>query len=315
MKKFGLRLAKLFLDIATTLVPKRRYQAKIDAIQELEARHRGQNLRGWELKRIPAHQGEVGHSFFFHPSSRQNAPTLLLLHGLNLDGRSYLNLDGLADHYNLMAYNWPEVSDKYHGRVDDFVEVIDDFISATNLDSCVIAGVSLGGMVAPIYAAKYPDRVCALILISTKIPNMNEVDHLQGRLIDDLVRKSEDYQVYWIIELFTMRFLSRLNQMDRARAAAFVHPKHIEFYRQSMAAMRDLDGAFFARKVHAPVLVLHGTRDEIMSLESLTDLRRALPQAQVEMIRDAGHMMVAFNADQLEGHIRKFLSTLQFEPH
>ena len=53
---------------------------------------------------------------------------MLLFHGLNLDGRTFLNVHSLSSDFRLNAYDLPVQCDRYHGKFDDFMKLVNEFI-------------------------------------------------------------------------------------------------------------------------------------------------------------------------------------------
>lgn len=99
-------------------------------------------------------------------------PPLLLIHGIGASRHSW---DGLIQHlksdFRCVSYDL-----RGHGRsplpmppytLDDLVEDLEALRRELRIDKAHIAGHSLGGMIGPAYARRYPDRVLSLGLYST----------------------------------------------------------------------------------------------------------------------------------------------------
>jgi pimeloyl-ACP methyl ester carboxylesterase len=106
------------------------------------------------------------------PGPTPDAPTVLLLHALGCT--AYLTwypvLEELSKSYRVLAFD-----QRWHGRgirsrrfrledcADDAVAVLDEL----GLPSAVVAGYSMGGLVAQLVAHRHPDRVDGLVLCAT----------------------------------------------------------------------------------------------------------------------------------------------------
>jgi pimeloyl-ACP methyl ester carboxylesterase len=125
---------------------------------------------------IPAQQCQISHrgievpvSYFIRPGS---AGTLLYLHGLGASKRDFL---GCANQDNLLnctvaAFDFPGCGETPYPadrgwRVEDLMEITDQVVSALGLGRLVIAGHSLGGLVALLYARKYRAKVASIVNI------------------------------------------------------------------------------------------------------------------------------------------------------
>jgi 3-oxoadipate enol-lactonase len=99
-------------------------------------------------------------------------PPLILIHGIGASRHSW---DGLIGHlksdFRCVSYDL-----RGHGRsplpkppytLDDLVEDVEALRRELRIEKAHFAGHSLGGMIGPAYARRYPDRVLSLGLYST----------------------------------------------------------------------------------------------------------------------------------------------------
>ena len=76
---------------------------------------------------------------------------------------------------------------------------------------------------------------------------------------------------------------------------------------QSHEHMR-LAGA--ARNVRVPTLLVHGARSDVVSVESIDELRNLIPHAQVVDVPGAGHMVAGDRNDLFNEAITGFIAAL-----
>ena len=101
-----------------------------------------------------------------------NGPPLILIHGIGASRHSW---DGLIPHlksdFRCVSYDL-----RGHGRsplpkppytLDDLVEDVETLRRELHIEKAHLAGHSLGGMIGPAYARRYPERVLSLGLYST----------------------------------------------------------------------------------------------------------------------------------------------------
>lgn len=107
-------------------------------------------------------------------AGQADAPTLLLLHGTGGHAENWVrNLRRLAEHFHVIAMDF-----LWHGRsgivefdpeiVPTLVDQVVDVLDLLGLDRAAVAGQSLGGWVAMRTALAYPERVSALVLVTTQ---------------------------------------------------------------------------------------------------------------------------------------------------
>src|SRR3981081_3681669 len=105
-------------------------------------------------------------------SAEGRGPPLILIHGIGASRHSW---DGLIEH---LKDDFRCVSYDLRGRgrsplprppysLDDLVEDLEGLRRELNIPKAHFAGHSLGGMIGPAYARRYPDRVLSLGLYST----------------------------------------------------------------------------------------------------------------------------------------------------
>ncbi len=110
---------------------------------------------------------------FYRQCLNPGKPTIVLLHGL-AQPSSFAwchSFQGLEAHYNVIAPDLPG-----HGRSDaprsafrllDATDAVAQLIEELGLGSVIVAGYSLGGVIAQYLGALHPDKVAGLVLSGT----------------------------------------------------------------------------------------------------------------------------------------------------
>ena len=99
-------------------------------------------------------------------------PALFLIHGIGARRATFDRLvEGLSDRFTCISYDL-----RGHGLsplpagqfgLDDLVDDLEELRARLGIGQAHFAGHSLGGMIGPRYALRYPDRVLSLGLWST----------------------------------------------------------------------------------------------------------------------------------------------------
>src|SRR3712207_5874254 len=97
---------------------------------------------------------------------------LVMLHGIGGNARQFRNqLDGLADSYDVIAWDAPGYGDSDDPPGDrtmgDWAEALAGLLDALALDGAHVLGQSWGGVLAVELCRRYPERVRSLILSDT----------------------------------------------------------------------------------------------------------------------------------------------------
>ncbi len=295
--------------VLSLFVNQEEYTAKLAALPSMDDKQRGSDLEGWEYRRVPATNGDYVHRYYYHPCERPDAPVLLLVHGLNLDGRTFLHVKGLAEHWQLMAYDLPERCPLYHGSYDDWRAIVDDFAGQIDGPIAGVAGVSFGGGIALHLAANHPRfQSQGLVLISTTMINAAASQRANTHRIASWVRDLPDYKIYWFIETMVAR-----NEKSLAREALpgrdvrdVLEMKHPDFFRQVAVSLDDYRAAEDAVKVRCPVLMLIGDRDDLYSREQEALMRQYIPQIEYEVVPGGTHSMTYLRGEEIAGRVLAF---------
>lgn len=106
------------------------------------------------------------------PAGNPEAPTLFLLHALACTGSLtwFAALKDLSQHYRCVL-----LDQRWHGQgirsekfsLEDCADDVVALADVLNIDSFLVAGYSMGGMVAQLVAHRHPHRVDGLALCST----------------------------------------------------------------------------------------------------------------------------------------------------
>lgn len=196
------------------------------------------------------------------PAPAPSAPALVLLHGLGVSSRYFTPLaEALASKFLVYAPDTPG-----HGRSDrprhtldlhKSVDVLVRWMDHVGLDRAVLVGNSMGCQVAVEMAARYPSRVLAGVLISPTVDPEVAIPAHVGRLFLDLWRES------FALDLLVF--------------ADYLSTGIWRTWREFLFALAQRVELFFP-DVHAPMLVVRGERDPIVTQPWAEQVARALPK-------------------------------------
>ena len=198
----------------------------------------------------------------------------------------------------------------------------------------ILIGHSFGGFLAALYAAEFPERVKAMVLIAPA--NVLVMPITDGNLFTEVARllpasKQSEYQRFLdryfdFGNIFSQKEsdLVALNEefakyyLAAARAKGWRLPQQIEssgaggwmVHAMFLSMGRRHDYRNALKKVPVPVLVIHGEKD-IQPARISRVYSDLFPQGQFYQMQAAGHFPFYDNPQQFAATLAKFLATLK----
>ena len=298
----------LLVRVGSLFVPSEEYQQKVESIVPMDQKLAKVDLGDWEYVSVPGRRLNVEHRYFRLSGQDTTKPALLFLHGLMLDGRTFHNLTDLRKKWRLLSYDFPESTQAYHGNLDDFVELVEDFAEAVDVQEADLMGVSFGAVVAVRLAAAVRPRlrIRSCILASTQIAGTTKASRRQSRRTHSFTSSLPDYKYYWLVEKILERTARDYTGSKREILDSLFRVKHLEYYRQVSDALLGYNAADDARNVQCPVLVLQGGGDGLFSRREAHSPAKYLNDAHYHEIPRAGHAMVVTHPQIVVRHILEF---------
>lgn len=239
----------------------------------------------------------------------------VLLHGFPLDHTMWERQTPLADHLRLIVPDQRGFGGSGGATAESIAALADDvpaLLDALHVNvPAVICGLSMGGYVAQHVAARYPDRVAALVLVDTKL----EADTPEARESRaDLATKVGRVGQAILADAMIPRLLAGSGAArptpDRKAIEALLREiivaQPVASIQAALAALGDRpDMTDAMRRVLAPTLLVCGAEDVLTPPECLRSAEEIMPCARLLIVPGAGHMTPletpeAFNAAVLE---------------
>jgi pimeloyl-ACP methyl ester carboxylesterase len=188
------------------------------------------------------------------------------------------------------------------------------FIRAMGLAQVDLLGLSMGGFVAQVIAQQEPQLVRKLILAGTGPAGGEGIDKVTSVTIRDMIRGALTFKDPKNYLFFTQtangrkearEFLGRLKERtenrDKAISLTAFRAQLKATHAWGLRAPEDLS------LIRQPVLVANGEEDRMIPTVNSVDLARRLPNAQLTLYRDAGHVGIFQYHDQFVREALQFL--------
>jgi len=235
--------------------------------------------------------------------------TVVLIHdmGMNLEAWDEL-MPALNPGRRILRYDMRGfgLSEKFRTPVtiDDHIEDLHGLLDGLNIkDKVIVVGGSIGGAIALKFAARYPERVKAVVGLNavTKIHHKNNSPPPNPALLNRDTPKlfeTEGVRAYlktdldWLypVELRTPERVNRFMGIEVSQ-----DPQVRAITMRMKNASVDIDTEL--PKVQAPTLLIAGMLNSSYTAEEWQDIAAAIPHARLEMIKTGHH--AAFESPEL----------------
>jgi pimeloyl-ACP methyl ester carboxylesterase len=239
-------------------------------------------------------------------------PPLFLIHGIGASRHSW---DGLVKalrhkfrciHYDLRGHGLSPVPHPPYS-LDDLVEDLEALRAELGIAKAHFAGHSLGGMIGPAYARRYPDRVLSLGLFSTAAFRTEE----DARRVKAVVAAMREKGIAPVLEAlkdrwFTPEFLVTRPDIVSRRLQQVIDSDP-EVFLSVFDIYAGTEMAPWIGEVKAPSLVLTGENDGGCPPRLNVLIVKAMPKAELVVLPVLRHAILLEAADKVAKPMLEFL--------
>ena len=188
-------------------------------------------------------------------------------------------------------------------KITDMAADIAGLLDQIGIEKTAIAGHSMGGYVSLAFARAYPERVLGLGLVASQAP-ADPPARVQGRY--DAAAEIMKTGVQLVAESMPAKLTpdERVQAFVRSLIAA-QHPAGLAGALKAMAE-RD-DSTSILSGFQFPVVLVHGSADELIPVQRAHDIKTAIPHATLMELSGIGHMPMMENPEATAAALKKLL--------
>jgi len=216
-------------------------------------------------------------------------------------GKSTFTTYDSNDGYSFSLNDFLQHPEKYPAPYSllDMADDIKDLLHSLGIRSANIVGRSMGGIIAQLFASRYPEMTQTLTLLMSSsfnpaLPKPDDV--LVKRMTSSSVNFKDNREAYlkekigFMKAIYGSRYI--LNEEkeqvliieDEIRQSSSVRP-----YRQIIALVTYIFNPNVLIDIQTPTIVIHGNEDPLFSIEHATDLKNNISGSQLIIKNGMGH--------------------------
>jgi pimeloyl-ACP methyl ester carboxylesterase len=272
-----------------------------------------------------------GLDIFYREAGSRSNPTILLLHGFPTSSHMFRNLmSALGDRFHLVAPDYPGYGNSSMPTVNEFdytfdhlAQIVEKFITAIALKKYSLYLMDYGAPIGYRIAAKYPERVEALIVQN-------------GNAYEEGLREFwEPLKAYW--QDRSPENADKLKHLVNLEATKWQYTNGVRNLEAISPDTWNMDQLFldrpgndeiqlalfysygtnpplypqwqeYFRKYQPPTLIVWGKNDYIFPPEGAHPYKRDLKDVELHLL-DTGHFALEEEGEAIANHIAQFLAS------
>ena len=243
--------------------------------------------------------------------------TVIFIHGVLVDHRMWqAQVEALSPHYRVCCIDMlghGDAPDPPGERVlADFVNQTDEVVEyVADQGAPVLAGFSMGGLIAQAYAIKHHHKLAGLVLMNTvhdRSPEQSAtvLARFEGNVTRGVENAVESGARRWFKARDYESHADEIKQtLDMMRDGDFTAKR--KAHRVFVTSDGELTGKLGA--ISCPALVMTGEEDNGSTPEMARKMAAAIPDAQLHILDGQHHLMPVLDAARVNAILLDFLST------
>lgn len=214
--------------------------------------------------------------------------------------------------YDIRGHGESDVSDGQYTMdlfVDDLIKLLDQlYITKT-----IICGLSMGGYIALRAIERYAERFRALVLCDTQsVADSNEVKIKRSVALKLIKEKGVPHFAEEFIKLFFAPETFKINpKMIQTVKEMILNNAPLGIGGALLALASRTDTTESLPQIKIPTLIMVGEHDQITPPAAVLAMQEKIPNAQLHIISQAGHLSNLENPEEFNQKLLMFLSEIE----
>ncbi|GAB4417498.1 MAG: alpha/beta hydrolase [Anaerolineales bacterium] len=247
--------------------------------------------------------------YFSHGEDQINRPPVILIHGA---GGTHLHWPPQIRRLVGQRIYAPDLPG--HGKSEgiarqdtrEYSGVLAEFMQALKIKKAIFVGLSMGSAIALQMALRYPKRVLGLGLLGSGAKLRVAPAVLESSANPSAFQST----VHMVVE---NSYSANVDPQVKALAVQRLEETRPSVLHSDFLACDSFDVMDKVAKISVPTLLICGAEDRMTPVRFSEYLRDQIPDARLEIIAGAGHMVMIEKPDETARLLETFLNSIQPE--
>ena len=250
-----------------------------------------------------------------HYSIFGSGPAIFLTHGIGASEDAWrFIVPKLSKNFTVVTYDL-----RGHGKspvthknfiLDELILDLEKIREKTNIDKAHYAGHSLGGMIAPAYAKKFPDKVLSVGMLSTVAGRSEDDSKKVWSVINDMEENGIDKTLQKLTSRwFTDEFIQNYPDLVKKRLDQVIETDP-EVFLNVFKIYAETEMITWLKNINKPCLVMTGENDLGCSPNHNQKIATQLQNSQLVILPKVKHSILLENPGTVSSEILNFLLNL-----
>lgn len=268
-----------------------------------------------------------GMRFHYLEWGNPDNPPMMLLHGFAQTCHSWDFVAlGFSDQYRVIVLDQRGHGDSDWAPDGDYSpetqqKDISAIVENLGIQDFILMGLSMGGRNSFTYAANNPGKVKALVVVDAGPQNMQQgtqnirnfvqqEDELDS--VDAFVQRVLKYNPRRPAEQIRGSIMHNLKQLPNGKWT-WKYDKALRTPGRRMGSDADTEKRLwgYLESLQCPTLLVRGGASDIIAMETVDKMHKAIPNSRIATIEGAGHLVMGDSPSGFQNAVNDFLSEIQ----
>ena len=203
-------------------------------------------------------------------------------------------------------------------KIDDMADDGIQLLETLKIEKAHIFSTSMGGMIAQIISAQYPEKVKTFTLIASTASTPSPINAPTRAVREIMLQRSKNPNAsYEEIIKREIKMVSLIGMEGREVDTPEFRKETIEnldrskdgsgYARQLLSILASKDRLKKIKKIKAPTLIIHGKDDPMIHVKNAYRMHKLIPHSRLKIIKNMRHLIEPEVLKQFEGMLLEHL--------